>query len=51
MFNELDTSSDVLQILMSPDAPYLQLSTFGYAGSTHVSNSGTDVNTDGVRSL
>ena len=37
VFNELDTSSDVLQILMSPDAPFLQLSTFGNAGSTHVS--------------
>ena len=36
---------------MSPDAPYLQLSTFGYAGSTHVSNSGTDVSTDSTRSI
>ncbi|XP_025091169.1 cell cycle checkpoint protein RAD1-like [Pomacea canaliculata] len=37
VFNELDVTSEVLQILMSPDAPYLQLSTFGSAGSTHSS--------------
>jgi len=35
-FNELDMTSEVLQILMSPDNPYLRLSTFGHAGSTHV---------------
>ncbi|XP_046562563.1 cell cycle checkpoint protein RAD1-like [Haliotis rubra] len=35
VFSELDMSSDVLQILMSPDKPYFQLSTFGNAGSTH----------------
>nr|QIC49982.1 cell cycle checkpoint protein RAD1 [Actinia equina] len=34
-FNELDMTSDVLQILMSPDNPYFRLSTFGHAGSTH----------------
>ncbi|KAK3747994.1 hypothetical protein QZH41_014362 [Actinostola sp. cb2023] len=34
-FNELDMTSEVLQILMSPDNPYFRLSTFGYAGSTH----------------
>ncbi|KAL4223188.1 ssDNA endodeoxyribonuclease [Mactra antiquata] len=34
-FNELDMTSDVLEFLMSPDAPYLRLSTFGNAGSTH----------------
>ncbi|XP_074635306.1 cell cycle checkpoint protein RAD1-like isoform X1 [Acropora palmata] len=34
-FNELDMTSEVLQILMSPDNPYLRLSTFGHAGSTH----------------
>ncbi|KAK7481563.1 hypothetical protein BaRGS_00027212 [Batillaria attramentaria] len=37
VFSELDNTSDVLQILMSPDAPYLQLSTFGNSGSTHSS--------------
>ena len=36
-FNELDMTSDVLQFLMSPDAPHFRLSTFGNAGSTHVS--------------
>lgn len=30
-------TSEVLQILMSPDNPFFRLSTFGYAGSTHVS--------------
>ncbi|RMX51697.1 hypothetical protein pdam_00008113 [Pocillopora damicornis] len=35
-FSELDMTSEVLQILMSPDNPYFRLSTFGYAGSTHV---------------
>ncbi|KXJ27827.1 cell cycle checkpoint protein RAD1 [Exaiptasia diaphana] len=34
-FDELDMTSEVLQILMSPDNPYFRLSTFGYAGSTH----------------
>ncbi|WAR02993.1 RAD1-like protein [Mya arenaria] len=33
-FNELDMTSDVLEFLMSPDAPHLRLSTFGNAGST-----------------
>jgi len=37
VFNELDMSSEVLQILMSPDQPFLQFSTFGNAGSTHSS--------------
>ena len=36
-FSELDMSSEVLQIHMSPDKPFLRLSTFGNAGSTHVS--------------
>lgn len=36
-FSELDMTSEVLQILMSPDNPYFRLSTFGHAGSTHVS--------------
>ncbi|XP_064621085.1 cell cycle checkpoint protein RAD1-like isoform X2 [Lineus longissimus] len=34
-FNELDMTSEVLEILMSPDKPYFRLSTFGSAGSTH----------------
>ena len=38
-FSELDMTSEVLQILMSPDKPYFRLSTFGNAGSTHVSES------------
>lgn len=37
-FDELDMTSEVLQILMSPDNPFFRLSTFGYAGSTHVSS-------------
>ncbi|XP_064410254.1 cell cycle checkpoint protein RAD1 isoform X2 [Latimeria chalumnae] len=34
-FAELDMSSEVLQITMSPDKPYFRLSTFGNAGSAH----------------
>ena len=30
-------TSEILQILMSPDNPHFRLSTFGHAGSTHVS--------------
>uniref|UniRef100_A0A0B6ZTE3 Cell cycle checkpoint protein RAD1 n=2 Tax=Arion vulgaris TaxID=1028688 RepID=A0A0B6ZTE3_9EUPU len=37
VFSELDTTSDVLQILMSPDEPCLQFSTFGNSGSSHSS--------------
>ncbi|XP_076473064.1 cell cycle checkpoint protein RAD1-like isoform X1 [Babylonia areolata] len=37
VFSELDSSSDILQILMSPDAPFLEFSTFGNSGSTHSS--------------
>jgi cell cycle checkpoint protein len=37
VFSELDTTSDVLQILMSPDEPFLQFSTFGNSGSSHSS--------------
>ena len=33
-FNELDMSSQILQILMSPDTPWFRLSTYGHAGST-----------------
>ncbi|CAH1801624.1 unnamed protein product [Owenia fusiformis] len=34
-FSELDMTSEVLQILMSPDKPYFRMSTFGNSGSTH----------------
>ncbi|MBN3322138.1 RAD1 protein, partial [Atractosteus spatula] len=34
-FSELDMTSEVLQITMSPDKPYFRLSTFGNAGSAH----------------
>uniref|UniRef100_A0A8B9F0Z7 Cell cycle checkpoint protein RAD1 n=1 Tax=Amazona collaria TaxID=241587 RepID=A0A8B9F0Z7_9PSIT len=35
-FVELDLTSEVVQITMSPDKPYLRLSTFGNAGSAHL---------------
>lgn len=35
-FSELDMTSEVLEILMSPDSPFFRLSTFGHAGSAHV---------------
>uniref|UniRef100_A0A0K8RWV2 Cell cycle checkpoint protein RAD1 n=1 Tax=Crotalus horridus TaxID=35024 RepID=A0A0K8RWV2_CROHD len=35
-FSELDMTSEVMQITMSPDKPYFRLSTFGNAGSTHL---------------
>lgn len=35
-FSELDMTSDILQITMSPTKPYFRLSTFGNAGSTHL---------------
>ena len=35
-FAELDMSSDVLEIQLSPTAPYFRLTTFGYAGTTQV---------------
>lgn len=41
IFSELDMSSDVLEILMSPDAPYFRLSTFGNFGVNH-----TDISRD-----
>uniref|UniRef100_UPI00398EBFEC cell cycle checkpoint protein RAD1 n=1 Tax=Pristiophorus japonicus TaxID=55135 RepID=UPI00398EBFEC len=34
-FAELDMSSEVLQITVSPNKPYFRLSTFGNAGSAH----------------
>ncbi|XP_064079279.1 cell cycle checkpoint protein RAD1-like [Macrobrachium nipponense] len=36
VFSELDTSSDVLEILMSPDAPYFRLTTYGTYGTNHI---------------
>ena len=35
-FAELDMTSDFIEMLMSPDAPYFRISTYGYAGSSHV---------------
>ncbi|KAJ1210433.1 hypothetical protein NDU88_005797 [Pleurodeles waltl] len=35
-FSELDMTSEVLQITMSPDKPFFRLSTFGNAGSAHL---------------
>ncbi|CAL4141410.1 unnamed protein product, partial [Meganyctiphanes norvegica] len=35
IFSELDMSSDVLEILMSPDPPYFRFSTFGSFGVNH----------------
>ena len=37
VFAELDTSSESLEILLSPSPPYCRLSTVGYAGTTQVS--------------
>ncbi|XP_076815612.1 cell cycle checkpoint protein RAD1-like [Clavelina lepadiformis] len=34
-FNELDVTSEVLQITMSPDHPFFRLSTFGTLGQSH----------------
>lgn len=36
VFAELDMSSEVLEILLSPSPPYCRLSTSGYAGTTQV---------------
>ena len=36
-FAELDMSSDVIEIHLSPTTPFFRLSTFGYAGTTQVS--------------
>ena len=35
-FAELDMSSDVIEVLLSPSPPYFRLTTFGYAGTTQV---------------
>ena len=33
-FGDLDVSSQVIEIVMSPDAPWFKISTFGHAGTT-----------------
>ena len=35
-FQELDLTSEFIQILMSPDVPYFRISTFGNTGSAHI---------------
>ena len=35
-FAELDLTSDVLKVLMSPLHPHFRLKTYGYAGNTQV---------------
>lgn len=35
-FSELDMTSDVLEIVLSPDPPHCRLTTFGYAGTTQI---------------
>lgn len=35
VFADLDMTSEVLEILLSPEKPFFRLSTFGNAGSTH----------------
>ncbi len=37
-FAELDMSSDVVEIQMSPAPPHFRLTTFGYAGTTQVTS-------------
>ena len=36
LFSELDSSSEVMEILMSPNAPHFRISTFGNHGENHV---------------
>ena len=36
IFLELDSSSDVMEIFMSPNAPHLRISTYGNYGPNHV---------------
>lgn len=38
VFAELDSSSDLIEILLSPDPPYFQITTSGTAGDTKVIN-------------
>ncbi|KAB7502439.1 Cell cycle checkpoint protein RAD1, partial [Armadillidium nasatum] len=35
IFSELDMSSEVMEIFMSPDAPFFRISTFGNYGTNH----------------
>ena len=35
-FQELDMTSEFIQIIMSPDTPYFRISTFGNTGSAHI---------------
>ncbi len=39
-FSELDMSSEVLEIQLSPSPPHFRLTTFGYAGTTQVNAMG-----------
>lgn len=39
VFTELDMSSEALEILLAPSAPYCRLSTSGIAGTTQVNGS------------
>jgi len=38
VFAELDSSSDLVEILISPDPPYFRISTVGTAGDTKVNS-------------
>jgi len=38
VFAELDSSSDLIEILISPDPPYFRISTVGTAGDTKVTS-------------
>ena len=35
-FAELDLTSDILEVVMSPSHPHFRLKTYGYAGNTQV---------------
>ncbi len=35
-FSELDMTSEVVEVMMTPDPPHFRLTTFGYAGTTQV---------------
>ena len=37
IFSDLDMTSDVLEVIVSPDTPHFRLSTFGNFGTNHVS--------------
>eukprot|EP01147_Barroeca_monosierra_P002839 gene2839-5677_t len=36
VFSDLDTSSDIIEFFLSPNAPHFRLSTFGVAGSSQI---------------